>query len=51
MLQDWENGLVGNNPGTTSRLPRAAAPVRKVVDLLAVRRARGRRPAELPSAA
>ena len=28
MLQDWEAGLIGNNPGTTSRLPRKASPAR-----------------------
>jgi hypothetical protein len=51
MLQDWEAGLVGNNPGTTARLPRRASPARVVINLVRGRLApRGTR-AELTSAA
>jgi len=50
MLQDWEVGLIGNNPGTTARLPRAAAPGRVVINLVRGRIARRRREA-LTSAA
>jgi|GEM_PF-6681588 len=51
MLQDWEAGMIGNNPGMTARLPRVVTSARVVINLM-----RGRfapRPArqELPSAA
>ena len=51
MLQDWEKGLVGNNLGTTARLPRGKNPARVVINRM--RRWSGRRDLreELPSAA
>ncbi|MFN6936360.1 MAG: hypothetical protein ACK4NZ_14565 [Tsuneonella sp.] len=44
MLQDWEAGLVGNNPGVVARMPRKVAPARVVINLLPalVRRRRSR---------
>ena len=51
MLQDWQAGFVGNNPGMTAALPRKASPARVVINLVRGRRAR-RKPLEsLPSAA
>jgi hypothetical protein len=34
MLQDWEAGLVGNNPGVVARMPRKVSPARVVINLL-----------------
>ncbi len=51
MLQDWEQGFVGNNPGTTARLPRKASAARVVINFVRGRPgARSARPA-MPSAA
>jgi hypothetical protein len=51
MLQDWESGLIGNNPGTVSRLPRRAMVGRVVINLVRGRRRAGTAPQALPSAA
>lgn len=51
MLQDWEAGLIGNNPGTTFRLPRKASPARVIVNLVRGRRAPVGTAEGLPSAA
>jgi hypothetical protein len=51
MLRDWEKGLVGNNPGTTARLPRRMRAGRVLINAVRGRFApRGAR-TELPSAA
>ena len=60
MLQDWEAGMVGNNPGTTARLPRVATSAtlprvatsaRVVINLMRGRLAPRPMRHELPSAA
>ena len=51
MLQDWEAGFVGNNPGITARMPRSASPARVVINLVRGRRTRRSAPESLPSAA
>jgi len=51
MLQDWEAGMIGNNPGTTARLPRVATTARVVINLMRGRLAPRRLRQELPSAA
>lgn len=51
MLQDWENGLVGNNPGIVARMPRRDGIGRVVVNAVRGRLTPGRPRAELPSAA
>lgn len=51
MLQDWEDGLIGNSAGTVSRMPRRITGARVVIDLLRGRRSRIAPPAAIPSAA
>ena len=51
MLQDWEAGLIGNNPGTTARMPRTGSPARVVINFVRGRRARRPARESLPSAA
>ncbi|MCT2557832.1 hypothetical protein N0B51_02430 [Tsuneonella sp. YG55] len=51
MLQDWEAGLVGNNPGIVARLPRRLSVARVAIDLVRRRRVRLRPDRALPSAA
>ncbi len=51
MLQDWEAGPVGNNPGTVARLPRKELSARVVINLIRARRGRSLESVELPSAA
>lgn len=55
MLQDWEAGFVGNNPGVTAALPRkvstAWVPGRVIVNLVRGRRVRSDPRERLPSAA
>ncbi len=51
MLQDWEAGLVGNNPGIVARMPRKPSSVRVLIDLVRGREARAPALHELPSAA
>ena len=51
MLQDWEAGYLGNNPGIVSVLPRAVSPARVVINLVRGRRSPRRALAELHTAA
>lgn len=51
MLQDWEAGLVGNNPGAVARMPRKATVARVAINLVRGRRSRAPESRELPSAA
>ena len=51
MLQDWEAGFVGNNPGMTVALPRKASPARVIINLVRGRRDRNDLRQSLPSAA
>ena len=51
MLQDWESGRVGNNPGTVAGMPRPGSPARVVINLVRGRRARANSREGLPTAA
>lgn len=51
MLQDWEAGFVGNNPGIIARMPRPATAARVVINLVRGRRIWRSAPESLPSAA
>lgn len=51
MLQDWEAGLVGNNPGIVARMPRPETAARVVINLVRGRRIRRAAQESLPSAA
>lgn len=51
MLQDWEAGFVGNNPGMTAALPRKVSPARVVINLVRGRRVHSDPRERLPSAA
>lgn len=51
MLQDWDEALVGNNPGAVSRFAPRAPLGRVIIRAFIGRVSRARRLAELPSAA